>query len=209
MHSRENNLSFSKYFLTLTLLGLVGIYSVPLVMSALFFSGLERDIPSWMPYQSEIRYNTLLKYHDTLTESERAQYALTIASDPPGWYEWESLELLWDISHTHSGALWEVKDLYRRAYAYHPLPRIEKKLSLLSGDPPSVSPPLEIPTHTSSGTTDFASGELVSLSEARDRIFRDSGHRGQYLGPLQGYQKKNILRDTIDFLDTGKEMVDW
>ena len=82
MHSRENKLSFSKYFLTLTLIGLIGIYSVPLVMSALFFSGLERYIPSWMPYQSEIRYNTLLKYHDTLSESERAQYTLTIASDP-------------------------------------------------------------------------------------------------------------------------------
>ena len=193
----------------MSLIGLIGIYSIPLVMSALFFLGLERDIPSWMPYQSEIRYNTLLKYHDTLTESEMAQYALTIASDPPGWYEWESLELFWDISHTHSGALWEAKDLYRRAYVYQPLPRIEKKLSLLSGDPPSVSPPPEIQTRAGSGTTDFASGELVSLSEARDRISRDSSHRGQYLGPLQEDQKKNILRDTIDFLDAGKEMIDW
>ena len=84
MQSRENKLSFWKYFLTMSLIGLIGIYSIPLVMSALFFLGLKRDIPSWMPYQSEIRYNTLLKYHDTLTESEMAQYALTIASDPPG-----------------------------------------------------------------------------------------------------------------------------
>ena len=102
-----------------------------------------------------------------------------------------------------------MKDLYIRAYVYQPLPRIKKKLSLLSGGTPSATPPPEIPTRAGSGKTDFASSELVSLSEARDRISRDSSNRGQYLGPLQGDQKKNILRDTIDFLDTGKEMVDW
>lgn len=43
----------------------------------------------------------------------------------------------------------------------------------------------------------------------RARIREDSRNRGEYLNILPQKDNSTILRDTIDFLNTDKERIDW
>ena len=180
---------------------------------AVFSFDLERYLPVYLRRIPELSYNLLLKDHTRLSEKDRKKTLSLISTDPPKWYEWPSLELIWDTLMLYSGSREEAYTVYRAAYLYTPIPRIAEKIDILSGSGsiPSrgIEPLKSISTSGNTYTGSYSRWEISSLSEALDRIKKDGLSRGLYLAPTGSDQSKNILRDTIDFLSTDREIVDW
>lgn len=47
------------------------------------------------------------------------------------------------------------------------------------------------------------------MESTRMRIREDSAHRGEYLNVLPQKDDSAIIRDTIDFMNTDRERIDW
>ncbi len=128
--------------------------------------------------------------------------------DPPEWKIHDIEELKWDFLYTQSGSREEIISLYEKAFAWTNVVRLKEKISSLSW-----SSEKEI-THTPSGSSskekiEYSSGEISNMELTRARIREDSRNRGEYLNILPQKDNSTILRDTIDFLNTDKERIDW
>ena len=174
---------------------------------------LERYISSILTSSPSQSYNLALKYHNELSEEEKITIIKTLKNTDIWYKNPEKYELLWDLSITLSGWELDAIEYYRSSLSLSWSSRIQEKLTLLTMTgsttsemtPSWVSTPSPSPRPTSPETLSWAE----MLQTAKNRLENDSRDRSTYLSPLSRDEKNQILRDTINFLDTNTERVDW
>ncbi len=204
---REKNKS-SPYALSFSafLICLLFFYAWPLLTNTLFSLGYEGILSQLWLYRKEALYNSIL----IQKENTPLSLLTILESDPLIGKESDIGELHADLLSTQSGSMDEIMSLYTQSITPESRTRIMTKLSYLSWalDLPKDRVPV------SSGSTEerrveYSSWELQDRESAEARIQEAAKNRVQYLNILPPKDQSSILRDTIDFLDTDKERVDW
>lgn len=119
----------------------------------------------------------------------------------------EYFELSGDLSYIsgdHTG--WTIQN-YEKSITLWEKERVQKKLDTLKSLPlfPLKMPPSETPTLSASG---FSGSDSLIKTE-REKIHDDEQNRSKFLSFPNMSDPKAVLQDTIDFVDTGKERIDW
>ncbi len=186
------------------LVSLVVLYGWPFLVNVLFSLWYEDALVPLGYYKKEITYNTVLR------EREETPISLieSLGKDPLLGKIHDIEELRWDFLFTQSGARDDIIALYMKALAWDNQSRLQKKLSYLTWS--SAWEDIQ----TSSGNSqekkiEYSSGELSDIETTRTRIRETSAHQGEYLNILAPKNESSLLRDTIDFLNTDKEHIDW
>ena len=67
----------------------------------------------------------------------------------------------------------------------------------------------KLSTQTGGVSISSLSGSNSLIKTEREKIENDEANRSKFLSFPNTTDSKSILQDTIDFIDTGKERVDW
>ncbi len=116
-------------------------------------------------------------------------------------------ELLGDVIFASSGSVDDVMTNYKKSFDLKKEPRVEKKISLLENH---ISGEKNIPSSLSgSEITSSFSGSAGALESSHEKIESDEQNRSKFLSFPSMTDTKTAIQDTIDFVDSGKERVDW
>lgn len=181
-----------------------------IMVNTFFVFGLEKYLGENWWYIREKMYNSLLERD---TDPDRARNIIDfLETHPIEKREQETYELLGDVSLVTLSDTGSAIRLYEKSESYRATDRVRAKLALLSPSSPSSSWSEIAPLPKDRTGSTVSTGWLVDtwaklIEEARLRTEKDSKNRGEYvsLSPDDSL----ILRDTINFLDTNTERVDW
>ncbi len=177
-------------------------------VNIVFLYWLERYMPDSWGYTREKMYNMLLS--ETQSRESTKTFLQTLEKNPITGKESETYELLGDVALTQLSNTGQAILYYRESQKVRESERVKQKLSLLEDQPKKdiIGAWSREENLTwamlSSGTIDTGS---LMIDEARKRLETDSKNRGEYVSSSP--DDSLILRDTIDFLDTNTERVDW
>jgi hypothetical protein len=168
---------------------LFATFGVQLWVNLVFFFGGEQFLLPATWKKEEQEYNLLLESRGT--EGNRA-----LLEQSPNRRRYS--ELLGDLSYSSGNDWQKARSFYEEAYKETPLSRIEKKLSILRQENKETESPKEVPS-----SVDMH--EKTLLSGAVDRLQNDAKNRSQYVQKSSEF----LIDDTIQFLNTQEEVVDW
>ena len=96
---------------------------------------------------------------------------------------------------------------YEKSRALISKERVDQKIQLLK----NISQKEEKKLSTQTGGVSISSllGSNSLIKTEREKIENDEANRSKFLSFPNTTDSKSILQDTIDFIDTGKERVDW
>lgn len=163
-------------------------------------------------YEREIIYNKALTFSQSGRVTEWRKLLDTIINNPLSGKEADTYELYGDILATSSGKTDDTIAYYNLALEYENRNRITEKIQLLNTKQERKK---EETTKTmqeekqSQKEKEFSQEENNLLERKKEEIMKSESNRVKYLSPTTPQIQKNVIRETIDFLDTGKEIVDW
>ncbi len=184
-----------------------------LLVSVLFSSGNERYIPLFSKrYTQEILYNETIEAirHDDFSLAH-ANIAKLIQQPVPSHIS-DIQELYGDILVRENGSTGDILRLYEWAQKDKPHDRLSKKIHILrSSLSDEKTGGASHSWLTLSAWIQFASGEDAQIEQVRQNIVQDTMKQYHYLdrSGVTPEDRKQFLRDTIEFTDTDTESIDW
>ncbi len=184
-----------------------------LLVSVLFSSGNERYIPLFSKrYTQEILYNETIEAirHDDFSLAHA--HIQKLIQQPITSHIADIEELYGDILVRENGSTGDILRLYEWAQKHKPHDRLSKKIHILRS---SLSDEKTGDTShswvTLTAWIEFTSGEDAQIEQVRQNIVQDSMKQHQYLdrSGVTPEDRKQFLRDTIEFTDTNVEPIDW
>lgn len=157
-------------------------------------------------FSTEFLYNQVI----VSTKSENITEAQKLFSRIPSSYfnqKAEYFELAGDILYKKDDDKISILQNYEKSRVLMNEKRVDDKINLLKN--PLQKEEKKSWTGSGDSIASSFSGSHSVIKNEREKIKNDEENRSKFLSFPNMTDSKSILQDTIDFIDTGKERIDW